>query len=77
MYKLSSTVSGPTTTERPLEVKLERNGVQINFIDTPALSWSASNAEEGSKEKFRLRDVLVRSRGRIDKTKDPISMGKF
>ncbi|KLO08270.1 hypothetical protein SCHPADRAFT_908760 [Schizopora paradoxa] len=72
IYKLSSTVSGPSTTERPLETQLERNGIRLNFIDTPALSWSTSE----SSEDLRARDVLVRSRGRIDKAKDPISVVK-
>jgi hypothetical protein len=51
-------------------VTLESNGAQIRIIDTPGLSFEL-NHEAENKELLRGRDILLRSRGRIDKLKDP------
>ena len=70
VYSLAATSRGATTTELPQEVTLEFNGVQIRVIDTPGLSFEL-NHEAENKELLRARDILLRSRGRIDKLKDP------
>lgn len=71
IYKLpsmSATLQGPTTTSYAQEISLPVGDKQIRFIDTPGLSWESGSAED---EDRRLRDILLRSRGRIDKLKDP------
>ncbi|TEB29419.1 hypothetical protein FA13DRAFT_1734606 [Coprinellus micaceus] len=70
VYSLAATSRGATTTELPQEVTLESNGAQIRVIDTPGLSFEL-NHEAENKELLRGRDILLRSRGRIDKLKDP------
>lgn len=48
----------------------------MTLIDTPGVSWQP-RAEPKSEEaqKFRAHDILVRSRGRVDKMKDPVPAG--
>ena len=70
MYSLAATSRGATTTELPQEVTLESNGAQIRVIDTPGLLFELDREAE-NKELLRGRDILLRSRGRIDKLKDP------
>lgn len=77
IYKLSSSPSGPSTTERALELTLEVDGKQLLFIDTPALSWEPDDdMDGGGATQQRARDVLLRNKGRIDRAKDPITPGE-
>ncbi|KAJ7367887.1 hypothetical protein DFH08DRAFT_8310 [Mycena albidolilacea] len=66
---------GPTTTTYAQEVTLEVKGKPIRLIDTPEIAWTADDADSEdaeSIETIRARDILMRSKGRIDRLKDPI-----
>ena len=79
IYTLSSTPKeGPTTTPYAQEVPLELSNQKFRVIDTPGFAWLA-NPEETleNSEKLRARDILTRSRGRIDRLKDPLPVGTF
>jgi len=57
----------------PQEVVVNAAGKSIRLIDTPGLFWE--HPEDASKEDaaaLRARDILLRSRGRIDHLKDPL-----
>ncbi|KAF5336976.1 hypothetical protein D9611_002927 [Ephemerocybe angulata] len=69
VYSLSATSRGATTTELPQEVTVEANGKEVRIIDTPGLAFEVDREAE-NKEEQRGRDILLRSRGRIDKLKD-------
>ncbi|KAH8113291.1 GNL3L/Grn1 putative GTPase-domain-containing protein [Phellopilus nigrolimitatus] len=78
VYKLSSIPSGPSTTERPLEVALEHDGKQIHLIDTPALAWERPSDLDGdAAAKLRAQDMLLRNKGRIERAKDPLTPGTY
>ncbi|KAG5645776.1 hypothetical protein DXG03_005313 [Asterophora parasitica] len=70
VYTVETSSRGPTTTELPQELLVEAGGKQIRLIDTPGLAWRADEEEENS-ETVRARDILSRSKGRIDRLKDP------
>ncbi|KAI0772525.1 hypothetical protein BD413DRAFT_45792 [Trametes elegans] len=72
-YNLTSTSPDfPTTTTHPQEVTLELDGKQVRLIDTPGLSWVyAEDASEEDAARARARDVLLRTRGRMERLKDP------
>ena len=74
VYKLSNKpTQTPSTTMHPQEVSLPAAGSTIRLIDTPGLFWE--HPEDASKEDaafLKARDVLLRSRGRIDHLKDPL-----
>ncbi|KAG2053442.1 P-loop containing nucleoside triphosphate hydrolase protein [Suillus hirtellus] len=78
IYNLNSTIStkGPHTTTSTSELVLEfpdKKGVNVRLIDTPGLEYvRAEDVEEQEKEMARARDILLRSRGRIDRLKDPL-----
>ncbi|KAM6495364.1 hypothetical protein JOM56_008070 [Amanita muscaria] len=68
VYSLTSTSNpGPSTTMLPQEVEVDASGHKIKFIDTPGLSWIS-----GKDDALRQRDILLRSKGRIDRLKDPL-----
>jgi len=69
VYALASSLEGPTTTELPQEVSLDFDGKTITFIDTPGFSFLPSEGE--SVQDIRAKDILLRSKGRIDRLKDP------
>jgi len=80
VYTLASSSRGPTTTELPQEVPLEFEDQKILFIDTPGLSFISKGEEDSEDEdpvdntvleECRARDILLRSKGRIDRLKDP------
>ncbi|KAF8632398.1 hypothetical protein AX17_004839 [Amanita inopinata Kibby_2008] len=71
VYSLTSSNTGPSTTVLPQEVTIEASGRQIRFIDTPGLTWSPDKHAENQGE-LLARDILLRSKGRIDRLKDPI-----
>jgi ribosome biogenesis GTPase A len=71
---LATSSRGPTTTELPQEVTLEAGGRQIRLIDTPGLSWESDESVEDLDD-VRARDILMRSKGRIDRLKDPALAG--
>ncbi|KAK7061366.1 guanine nucleotide-binding protein-like 3 [Favolaschia claudopus] len=75
IYTLATSSRGPTTTGYAQEVTLDVNGKSIRFIDTPGLSWAVDSDSEdtNSTDNLRARDVLMRSKGRIDRLKDPVS----
>lgn len=78
IYRLTSAPTGPSTTERPLELTLTHNEREITLIDTPALPWEhAEDLDGGAIAKLRASDMLLRSKGRIDKAKEPIVPGMF
>ncbi|KAF8189693.1 GTP-binding protein [Pholiota molesta] len=72
VYTLSSSSRGPTTTELPQEVELESEDQKMLIIDTPGLSFVHDDAADAAVlEEGRARDILLRSKGRIDRLKDP------
>ncbi|GLB33406.1 putative GNL3L/Grn1 putative GTPase [Lyophyllum shimeji] len=73
VYTVESSSRGPTTTELPQEVVVEAAGKQIRLIDTPGLSWQVDEGAQ-NREDVRARDILLRSKGRIDRLKDPTSV---
>ncbi|KAJ7179512.1 GTP-binding protein [Mycena filopes] len=80
LYTLATSSRGPTTTTYAQEVTLEVKGKTIRLIDTPGVAWAADavapDADSESVENvetIRARDILMRSKGRIDRLKDPIS----
>lgn len=78
IYNLNSAISakGPYTTTSASELVLEipdKSGAKVRLIDTPGLEYvRAEGVEEQEKEMTRARDILLRSRGRIDRLKDPL-----
>ena len=40
------------------------------MIDTPGLSWETEEQTHG-RENIRVRDILLRAKGRMDRMKDP------
>ncbi|KAJ7873382.1 hypothetical protein B0H14DRAFT_2720500 [Mycena olivaceomarginata] len=75
VYTLATSSRGPTTTTYAQEVTLEVKGKPIRLIDTPGIAWAADDADSEdaeSIETIRARDILMRSKGRIDRLKDPI-----
>ncbi|KAF9448474.1 hypothetical protein P691DRAFT_759896 [Macrolepiota fuliginosa MF-IS2] len=75
VYSLPTSSRGATTTVLPQEVSIEADGKLIRFVDTPGLTWlnEATEAGADSIEDLRVRDILLRSKGRIDRLKDPSS----
>ncbi|EAU82462.2 GTP-binding protein [Coprinopsis cinerea okayama7 len=71
VYTQASASRGPTTTELPQEVTLESNGQSLRIIDTPGVSFIYETDDGLSGSLARGRDILLRSRGRIDRLKDP------
>jgi nuclear GTP-binding protein len=63
-------VHGPSTTDHPFEVSIDVSGRTLRFIDTPGLSFLTQDNTES--QITRAKDILVRSRGRIDRLKDPV-----
>ncbi|KAF7354956.1 Guanine nucleotide-binding protein-like 3 [Mycena sanguinolenta] len=74
IYTLATSSRGPTTTTYAQEVTLEVKGKPIRLIDTPGISWEANADAEDveSIDIIRTRDILMRSKGRIDRLKDPV-----
>ncbi|KAJ8580643.1 P-loop containing nucleoside triphosphate hydrolase protein [Rhizopogon salebrosus TDB-379] len=78
IYNLNSATAakGPYTTTSASEIVLEipdTKGMKVRLIDTPGLEYvRADDAEDEEKEKARAKDILLRSRGRIDRLKDPL-----
>ena len=78
IYTLTSSSKGPFTTEIPQEVTLEVDSQRIVLIDTPGFSFvSDEDADQSTSEEFRARDILLRSKGRIDRLKDPYPPGTY
>ena len=78
VYTLASSSRGPTTTDLPQEVTLEIQGRSITFIDTPGLSFmTEEDVDENMHSEHRARDILLRSKGRIDRLKDPSPPSMF
>ena len=76
IYTLASSSRGPSTTEIPQEVTLEFDSQKIVLIDTPGLSFvTDGDVDQSTLEEFRARDILLRSKGRIDRLKDPYPPG--
>ncbi|KAJ6510235.1 GTP-binding protein [Mycena vitilis] len=83
IYTLATSSRGPTTTTYAQEVTIEAKGKSIRVIDTPGISWasdapaSEDDAEDAENiENIRARDILMRSKGRIDRLKDPMAAVK-
>ncbi|KAG1739869.1 P-loop containing nucleoside triphosphate hydrolase protein [Suillus paluster] len=78
IYNINSaiTAKGPYTTTSANELVLEfpdKKGVNVRLIDTPGLEYvRAEGVGDQEKEMARARDILLRSRGRIDRLKDPL-----
>ncbi|KAJ6538947.1 hypothetical protein B0H19DRAFT_334271 [Mycena capillaripes] len=78
IYTLATSSRGPTTTTHAQEVTIEVKGKLIRLIDTPGISWAAEPSpdvdSEGTEniDNIRARDILMRSKGRIDRLKDPM-----
>ncbi|KAF8164819.1 hypothetical protein B0H34DRAFT_779894 [Crassisporium funariophilum] len=74
IYTLATSSRGPSTTNLPQEVTLEIGTEKIILIDTPGLSFLSKEEpeeEDSALDDFRARDILLRSKGRIDRLKDP------
>jgi nuclear GTP-binding protein len=66
----------PTTTTYALEVSVPFGERTVRFVDTPGLSYvSSPNASAEEAEATRAADILLRSKGRIDRLKDPLAPG--
>jgi len=51
--------------------------MKVRLIDTPGLEYiRAQDGEDEEKEKARAKDILLRSRGRVDRLKDPLFASK-
>lgn len=51
--------------------------MKVRLIDTPGLEYiHAENVKDEEREKARVKDILLRSRGRIDRLKDPLFASK-
>lgn len=75
VYTLSSSSRGPSTTEFPQEVYLSsKEGKKIRFIDTPGFLWENNSENPPS---MRVKDMLLRNRGRIDRVKDPMPLIEY
>lgn len=66
--------NGFSTTPYPIRVTLEANGKKVELIDTPGLL--KQNTDSQSKD-IRVRDMLFRNKGKVDKVKDPLPAGKY
>ncbi|KAF8592744.1 hypothetical protein K439DRAFT_1626085 [Ramaria rubella] len=70
IYAPSSSIDAwTTTTTRAFEAQVEVRGHKINLIDTPGVTLQN---EQEPDEKFKIHDMLLRNRGRVDKVKDPV-----
>ena len=57
----------------PQEVVVKTAGKSIRLIDTPGLFWEyPEGASKEDASALKARDILLRSRGRIDHLKDPL-----
>ena len=57
----------------PQEVAVNAAGKSIRLIDTPGLFWEyPENASKEDAAALKTRDILLRSRGRIDHLKNPL-----
>ncbi|EIN10256.1 hypothetical protein PUNSTDRAFT_99645 [Punctularia strigosozonata HHB-11173 SS5] len=71
---------GPSTTLRPSRISLSlsrssSSSSTISLIDTPGLVPSPPSPDTTtpeSRDALRVRDVLLRARGRLDRLKDPL-----
>lgn len=77
VYQLASTQDGHSTTTYPQEIALEISGKKIRLVDTPGLSLINAAESEADVASHRARDILTRSKGRIDRLKDPQPVGKY
>jgi tRNA U34 5-carboxymethylaminomethyl modifying GTPase MnmE/TrmE len=82
IYTLATSSRGPTTTTYAQEVTVAVKGKQIRLVDTPGISWAAETTDADADdadniESIRARDILMRSKGRIDRLKDPIWAGEY
>jgi nuclear GTP-binding protein len=79
----SASLAGPTTTPHAIEIPIsigaaESGGLPVRLIDTPGLSFAHQSAAESADvmngvegaENTVARDILLRSRGRIEKSKN-------
>ncbi|CAK5276095.1 unnamed protein product [Mycena citricolor] len=80
IYTLATSSRGPTTTSYAQEVVLDIKGKQIRLVDTPGLAWEIPSGVSDDEDEdsanavndARARDILLRSKGRIDRLKDPV-----
>ncbi|KAJ4000516.1 hypothetical protein F5050DRAFT_1804004 [Lentinula boryana] len=72
VYSIASPSRAPTTTTMPQENNLQLEGRSLRFIDTPGFLWKTP-ATSLVKDDARARDILMRNKGRIDRSKDPLS----
>ncbi|TFY73577.1 hypothetical protein EWM64_g10435 [Hericium alpestre] len=74
VYTLASSTTSqqPTTTAHAQETTLDLDGKPIRIIDTPGLSWKRIEDETDEQtQQGRAHDILLRSRGKVDRLKDP------
>lgn len=74
VYKLSNKpIQTPSTTMYPQEIVVNVREKSIRLIDTPGLFWEyPDDASKEDAASLKARDILLRSRGRIDHLKDPL-----
>ncbi|KAJ3990397.1 hypothetical protein F5890DRAFT_1399272 [Lentinula detonsa] len=72
VYSIASPSHAPTTTTIPQEKNLQFEGRSLRFIDTPGFLWKTP-ATSLETDDTRARDILMRNKGRIDRSKDPLS----
>ncbi len=69
-YKLDSVkLKSMSTTTLPQLVEIKHEDVTVNFIDTPGFVFQESEASlpPAKMKSERIRDLLIRCRGRIEK----------
>lgn len=74
IYKPDAAKETPTTTTLPQPVTLEKDGLSLQFIDTPGFAVVPStedDVDETVARSIQVQDMLLKSRGKIEKTKQP------
>lgn len=75
VYECSTaTHAGATTTTQACEIEIIPQGAQAGYtlIDTPGVSFQKDGQYTPD---VKVRDMLMRRRGRVDKVKDPLPLG--
>ncbi|KZS97911.1 hypothetical protein SISNIDRAFT_481788 [Sistotremastrum niveocremeum HHB9708] len=75
VYSLATLGEGHSSTPYPINVPITTSNHKISVIDTPGLAWEKQEEDESTGRELAMRrghDVLMRSRGKIEKMKDPI-----
>lgn len=72
VYSRSKPGTSFTTTPHPIRIGLEIQGHNVELIDTPGLMKQNDDLQAND---IRVRDMLFRNKGKVDKIKDPLPAG--